>query len=29
MGIIFIVCVLLFRNGIVGELQRLIKRNFG
>ncbi|KEA63422.1 Branched-chain amino acid transport system permease protein LivM [Marinobacterium lacunae] len=28
MGVIFIVCVLLFRNGIVGELQRLIKRNF-
>lgn len=29
MGVIFVVCVLLFRNGIVGELQRLIKRNFG
>ncbi|MBV1788187.1 branched-chain amino acid ABC transporter permease [Marinobacterium sp. D7] len=29
MGVIFIICVLLFRNGIVGELQRLIKRNFG
>ncbi|WP_188747736.1 branched-chain amino acid ABC transporter permease [Marinobacterium zhoushanense] len=28
MGVIFIICVLLFRNGIVGELQRLIKRNF-
>jgi branched-chain amino acid transport system permease protein len=25
-GIIFIVCVLLFRQGIVGEIERLTKR---
>lgn len=29
MGVIFIVCVLAFRSGIVGELQKLMKRNFG
>lgn len=28
MGIVFVVCVLAFRNGIVGELQKLVKRNF-
>ncbi|RVU32321.1 MULTISPECIES: branched-chain amino acid ABC transporter permease [Neptunomonas] len=28
MGIIFIVCVLAFRSGIVGEIQKVIKRNF-
>lgn len=28
MGVIFIVCVLLFRNGIVGELNRVLKNNF-
>ena len=26
MGVIFVVCVLLFRRGIVGELQALIQR---
>ena len=26
MGVIFVVCVLLFRRGIVGELQALIRR---
>jgi branched-chain amino acid transport system permease protein len=26
MGTIFVVCVLLFRRGIVGELQALIRR---
>ena len=29
MGIIFVVCVLAFRNGIVGEVNKVIKRNFG
>lgn len=29
MGIIFVVCVLAFRNGIVGEIQKIVKRNFG
>jgi len=29
MGIIFIVCVLAFRSGIVGEFQKLVKKNFG
>lgn len=29
MGLIFVVCVLAFRNGIVGEIQKVIKRNFG
>ncbi len=28
MGLVFIVCVLAFRNGLVGELQKLLKRNF-
>ncbi len=28
MGVVFIICVLAFRNGLVGELQKLIKRNF-
>ena len=28
MGCIFIVCVLLFRNGIVGEFNKLLKNNF-
>jgi len=26
MGVIFVICVLLFRRGIVGELQALIQR---
>jgi branched-chain amino acid transport system permease protein len=26
MGVIFVACVLLFRRGIVGELQALIQR---
>jgi branched-chain amino acid transport system permease protein len=29
MGLVFIVCVLAFRKGLVGELQKLVKRNFG
>ena len=29
MGVIFIVCVLAFRSGIVGEFQKLVKKNFG
>ncbi len=29
MGVIFIVCVLAFRSGIVGEIQKVVKRNFG
>ncbi|MGB0467915.1 MAG: branched-chain amino acid ABC transporter permease [Pontibacterium sp.] len=29
MGLIFVVCVLSFRSGIVGELQKVIKKNFG
>ena len=28
MGVIFIVCVLAFRSGIVGEFQKLVKRSF-
>ncbi len=28
MGVVFVVCVLAFRNGLVGELQKLVKRNF-
>ncbi|WP_372737787.1 branched-chain amino acid ABC transporter permease [Neptunomonas sp.] len=28
MGLIFIVCVLAFRGGIVGEIQKIVKRNF-
>ena len=28
MGVIFIVCVLAFRSGIVGEFQKLVKKNF-
>ena len=28
LGVIFVLCVLLFRSGIVGWLERLIKRNF-
>ncbi|MEH6652206.1 MAG: branched-chain amino acid ABC transporter permease [Motiliproteus sp.] len=28
MGLVFIVCVLAFRNGLVGEIQKLVKRNF-
>jgi hypothetical protein len=26
--VIFVLCVLLFRSGIVGWLERLVKRNF-
>jgi branched-chain amino acid transport system permease protein len=29
MGVIFIICVLSFRSGIVGEIQKIVKRNFG
>jgi len=29
MGFIFVICVLTFRKGIVGELQKMWKRNFG
>ncbi len=29
MGFIFVLCVLAFRSGIVGELQKVWKRNFG
>ncbi|WP_027853153.1 branched-chain amino acid ABC transporter permease [Marinobacterium litorale] len=29
MGFIFVICVLAFRSGIVGELQKVWKRNFG
>jgi branched-chain amino acid transport system permease protein len=29
MGLIFVICVLTFRKGIVGELQKMWKRNFG
>ena len=29
MGAIFVVCVLAFRGGLVGEFQKLVKRNFG
>lgn len=28
MGLIFIVCVLAFRNGIVGEFNKFVKNNF-
>ncbi len=28
MGIVFIVCVLAFRNGLIGELQKLVRKNF-
>jgi branched-chain amino acid transport system permease protein len=28
LGVIFVLCVLLFRSGIVGWVERLIKRNF-
>lgn len=28
MGLIFVVCVLAFRNGLVGEFNRFVKRNF-
>ncbi len=28
MGVVFVVCVLAFRQGLVGELQKLIKKNF-
>lgn len=28
MGLIFVICVLTFRSGIVGEINKLIKRNF-
>jgi len=28
MGVVFVICVLAFRNGLVGELQKLIKKNF-
>ncbi|HEY5717115.1 MAG TPA: branched-chain amino acid ABC transporter permease, partial [Motiliproteus sp.] len=28
MGVVFVVCVLAFRNGIVGELHKLVKKNF-
>ncbi|UTW11444.1 branched-chain amino acid ABC transporter permease [Marinobacterium rhizophilum] len=28
MGIVFVLCVLAFRNGLVGELQKLIRKNF-
>jgi branched-chain amino acid transport system permease protein len=27
MGVIFVICVLSFRRGIVGELQALVKRS--
>ncbi|MDX1756236.1 MAG: branched-chain amino acid ABC transporter permease [Marinobacter sp.] len=29
MGAIFVICVLAFRSGLVGEFQKLVKRNFG
>ncbi|MCV6588877.1 MAG: branched-chain amino acid ABC transporter permease [Marinobacterium sp.] len=29
MGVIFVVCVLAFRNGIVGEINKFVKKNFG
>lgn len=29
MGFIFVICVLTFRKGVVGELQKMWKRNFG
>ncbi|MDX1459415.1 MAG: branched-chain amino acid ABC transporter permease [Marinobacter sp.] len=29
MGAIFVICVLAFRGGLVGEFQKLVKRNFG
>ena len=29
MGFIFVICVLAFRSGIVGEFQKVWKRNFG
>jgi branched-chain amino acid transport system permease protein len=28
MGVIFVVCVLAFRSGIVGEFQKFMKKNF-
>ncbi|WP_227368523.1 branched-chain amino acid ABC transporter permease [Halomonas sp. M20] len=28
LGLIFVLCVLSFRSGIIGELQKLVKRNF-
>ena len=28
MGVIFVACVLLFRNGIVGEFNKFVKKNF-
>jgi len=28
LGLIFVVCVLLFRSGIVGEIQKFMKKNF-
>ena len=28
LGVIFVLCVLLFRSGIVGWLERLVRRNF-
>lgn len=29
MGVIFVICVLAFRNGIVGEINKVVKKNFG
>ncbi|PIE20670.1 MAG: branched-chain amino acid ABC transporter permease [Neptuniibacter caesariensis] len=29
MGFIFVICVLAFRSGIVGEFQKFVKKNFG
>ena len=28
MGVIFVVCVLMFRSGIVGEFNKMMKKNF-
>ncbi len=28
MGVVFVICVLALRNGIVGELQKMVKKNF-
>jgi len=28
LGLIFVICVLLFRSGIVGEIQKFMKKNF-
>ena len=29
MGVVFVICVLAFRNGLVGELQKVIRKNSG